>query len=104
MHIFFIGVLPDYPRYLKAIPCPAGNLVPVIYERDRPVTMVALPKGTEVKGFTTYVQESLPPISFLHGEGKPQGNSREPKHPHGRERTPEVGDCPLVLPFFRTRE
>lgn len=54
-------MLSDYPSYLKAIPSPAGNLVPVTYERDRPVTVVALPKGTEVKGFTTYVHGALPP-------------------------------------------
>lgn len=47
------------------------------------MTVVALPKGTEVKGFTACVHGALPPISFCRGEGKPQGNSREPKHLHG---------------------
>ena len=62
------------------------------------MTVVALPKGRGLHLLCTW---STAPFFFLGGEGDPQGNSREPKHPHGREKTPEVGDCPLTLPFFR---
>ena len=63
------------------------------------MTVVVLPKGRELHLLCT---RSTAPLFFHRGEGNPQGNSGEPKHPHGREKTPEVGACPLALPFFRT--